>query len=224
MSELLNNWAMINTIVIMLALGMVYRPAAGYLHVAILARAAIGYNFIFPALGLTMLASFTTWFSAETLMAMALCIAAAGGTSAGAFVNKVDTVVTNSVPFGAMYSATLTAKLLIILLGLSVSVIAGLAVTEKLNFGALSITKLCSYLLLISLAPFLVGITLTRHRPQLSLRWQPLLERSGTVLVVLLIRPTNATNHNLNPIGKTVGWISKAPSTSNNLDLHRNIG
>ncbi len=39
-----------------------------------------------------------------------------------------------------------------------------------------------------------------------------------------LIRPTNASNHNLNPIGKTVGWISKAPSTSNNLDLHRNIG
>jgi len=179
MSELLNNWAMINTIVIMLALGMVYRPTAGHLQVAVLARAAIGYNFVFPALGLMLLASYTTWFSAETLTALSLCIAAAGGTSAGAFVKKSGA--------SAILTTTLTASLLIVLLGLSLSFIAGLSVTGILDFGPLSLNALCGYLLLITLVPFWVGMLLARQWPLVSRRWQPRLERTGSVLVLLLI-------------------------------------
>jgi hypothetical protein len=175
LNKLLEHWAMVNTIVIMLALGMAYRP----LHVAVIARAAIGYNFVFPALGLMLLASFTTWFGAETLTALSLCIAAAGGTSAGAFVKKSGT--------SATFATALTATLLIVLLGLSLGVIAVLTVTGKLDFGALSLSALCGYLLLITLVPFGVGILLARQWPLISHRWQPRMERTGSVLVLLLI-------------------------------------
>ncbi len=170
---------MVNTIVIMLALGMAYRPTAGQLQVAVIARAAIGYNFVAPALGLMLLASFTTWFSAETLTALSLCLAAAGGTSAGAFVKKSGA--------SATFTTALTATLLILLLGQSLAVIAVLSVTGKLDFGPLSITALCGYLLLITLVPFGVGILLARQWPLVSHRWQPRLERSGSMLVLLLI-------------------------------------
>lgn len=170
---------MVNTIVIMLALGMAYRPTAGQLQVAVIARAAIGYNFVFPALGLMLLASFTTWFSAETLTALSLCLAAAGGTSAGAFVKKSGA--------SPILTTTLTATLLIVLLGLSLGVIAVLTVTGKLDFGTLSLSALCGYLLLITLAPFLIGTMLARQWPLVSHRWQPKLERTGSVLVLLLI-------------------------------------
>jgi hypothetical protein len=168
MSVLLNNWAMVNTIVIMLALGMAYRPTAGQLHVAVITRSAIGYNFVLPALGLMLLASFTAWFSAETLTALSLCIAAAGGTSAGAFVKKSGA--------SATFTTALTATLLIVLLGLSLGVI-----------GTLSLTALCGYLLLITLVPFWLGILLTWLWPLMSNLWQPRLDRTGSIMVLLLI-------------------------------------
>ncbi|OBP16562.1 hypothetical protein A5320_03965 [Rheinheimera sp. SA_1] len=179
MSVLLNYWAMVNTIVIMLALGMAYRPTAGQLHFAVIARAAIGYNFVLPALGLMLLASFTAWFSAETLTALSMCIAAAGGTSAGAFVKKSGA--------SATFTTALTATLLIVLLGLSLGVIAVLTVTGKLDFGTLSLTALCGYLLLITLTPFLIGTMLARQWPLVSNLWQPRLDRTGSIMVLLLI-------------------------------------
>lgn len=179
MSALLDHWALVNTMIILLALGMAYRPADGQRHFAVLTRAAIGYNFVLPALGLTLLASYTSWFTAETLTALSLCIATAGGTSAGAFVQKTGVSATPTT--------TLTATLLIVLLVLSLCVIAGLSVSGKLDFGTLSVTVLCCYLLLITLVPFWVGTVLARQWPSGSNIWQPWLERIGRGMVLLLI-------------------------------------
>lgn len=175
MNGLLDQWAMLNTIVIMFALGMAYRPEPEQHQPGVITRAAIGYNLLLPALGLMVLTSITSWFAPETLTAMSLCIAAAGGTSAGAFANKI----------GA--SATLTATLIIVSLGLSLCVITGLSLMQRLDFGTLSMTALCFYLLMITLTPFFIGITLAKQWPQLSPVWQPRLERTGSVLVMLLV-------------------------------------
>lgn len=174
MNGWLDSLAMLNSILIMLALGLAWRQGDARQHTSVLLRATLGYNLLIPALGL-LLASQTSWFQHDTLLAMALCIAAGGGTSVGAFVQK-----TGAAP-------ALTATLIILLQGLSLAVIAGLAWFGVFAFGAVSLADLAGYLLLITAAPWLAGIAVTRHWPQLSLRWQPRLERTGSALVLMLV-------------------------------------
>ncbi len=180
MNGWLDSWAMLNTVLIMLALGLARQQGVARQQTGVLLRATLGYNLLIPALGLLILASQTSWFQHDTLLAMGLCIAAGGGTSVGAFVQK-----TGAAP-------ALTATLIILLQGLSLIVIAGLVWLDGFAFGifafgALSLADLAGYLLLITVVPFLAGIAVTRYWPQLSLRWQPRLEWIGTMLVLFLV-------------------------------------
>ncbi|MDZ7871375.1 MAG: hypothetical protein U5L02_19600 [Rheinheimera sp.] len=185
MNGWIDSWALLNTVLIMFALGLAWRPGDTRQQPAVLLRATLGYNLLIPALGLLVLASQTSWFQRDTVLALGLCIAAGGGTSVGAFVQK-----TGAAP-------ALTATLIMLLQGLSLIVIAGLAFFGVVQFdgfafgvpafGALSLADFAGFLLLITVAPFLAGIAVNWYWPQRSLRWQPRLERAGSALVLCLV-------------------------------------
>ena len=88
MSALSEHWAMVNTAVIMLALGM-RAPTPVNIPVAGLLRAVVLYNIALPSVALAVFYAYGI-FGTNTLAALSLCVAAAGGTSAGAFVGAVQ--------------------------------------------------------------------------------------------------------------------------------------
>lgn len=173
MSGWLSAWAVLNSLVIMLTLGLAHRRQAERYPPALLLRATLGYNLVLPALGLWLLASCTRWFDSHSLLAMSVCVAAGGGTSAGAFVKKI----------GA--APGLTATLIILLQGLSLVLLGALAVAPVVDIGLLP--ALCGYLLLLTVAPFGVGLALARRWPQTTRHCLPWLERLGGALVFLLV-------------------------------------
>lgn len=174
MSGVLDYWALLNTVVIMLGLGMA--PAKGEQHGGWwpLLRVLAGYNLLLPLL-VWLLVRSLGWLSADALAAMILCIACAGGTSAGAFVTQVKG------------SVTLAATLIVWSLVLSLASIALFSQWQWIQPGALSLSQLALYLLAITLLPLLAGRGLRRVVPALCTRWQPRIERLGSLLVVLLV-------------------------------------
>lgn len=175
MNGIMDYWSVINTVVIMLALGLANDKGKNQgSDVAFLLRATVGYNFFIPMLALVFVKTHS-WFSADAIAAMTLCIAAAGGTSAGAFVSLVKG------------SASLAAKLIIALVGVSLAAIALFSKLQWIALGDLSLTSLGMYLLAITLIPLVLGYFLRRRYEDLSSIWQPRIERVGGLLVILLV-------------------------------------
>lgn len=180
MNHLFDYWAALNTILIMMALGLVFDHKALDHHYPILARAALGYNLLLPLLAWFAIYLGTDWFSDEVLLAMLLCILCMGGTSAGAFVTRVR----GSSPLAGTLIVALVALSLV-----SVTVLSflGSPFAGRSTFDTLPVAQLAAYLLLITLAPFLTGISWMHHRPARAHRWHPIIDRAGSVLTLLLI-------------------------------------
>ena|SRR3990167_7063480 len=178
MNGIMDFWALLNTVVIMFALGLSRPPQPGAKYFAgrhwPLLRSTLGYNLLLPALALIAIKT-TAWFTADTLSAMTLCIAAAGGTSAGAFVTQVKG------------SPALAAKLIVMLLGVSLLAIAIFSQLHWIELGTLSLQGLALYLLTITLMPLFIGRALQRRHPAVALHWQPWFDRLGSLLVILLV-------------------------------------
>lgn len=175
MSTILDFWALLNTLVIMFALGLAAeRHGPEESETGTLLRTLLGYNLLMPALILIVIKT-TDWFSASVLEAMTLCIAAAGGTSAGAFVTQVKG------------SPVLAGKLIVLLLGSSLAAIAVFSQMKWIQLGSLSLGYLAVYLLAITLLPLFAGRTARRYAPTFSMQWQPKVERAGSLLVILLV-------------------------------------
>lgn len=180
MNHLFDYWAALNTVLIMLGLGLAFEGRRLDFHYSVLARAVLAYNVIIPLLGWLVIGFGTTWFSDETLLAMLLCILCAGGTSAGAFVSRVN----GSAPLAGTLIVVLVAFSLLSLTALSVS---GLQFLGLSVFDSLPVTQLAGYLLLITLVPFLLGIAATYWYSGWSQRWFPRVDRAGSVLTLLLV-------------------------------------
>lgn len=178
MNGIMDYWALLNTVVIMFALGLSGPPQPGAKSFAgsrwILLRSTLGYNLLIPALALVAIKT-TDLFAHETLSAMTLCIAAAGGTSAGAFVMQVKG------------SPALAAKLIVVLLGVSLLAVTVFSQLGWIELGALSLGGLALYLLTITLAPLFIGRGFQHLYPVIAKRWQPLFDRLGSLLVILLV-------------------------------------
>lgn len=175
MKIIMDYWSVFNTIVIMLALGLAYDNGKTQVHGGtLLLRATVGYNLLIPMLVLVFLKNIS-WFSSDTIAAMTLCIAAAGGTSAGAFVTHVKG------------SASLAAKLIVSLVGVSLAAIVLFSKLQWIVVGKLSLIALGMYLLAITLLPVFLGNFLRRRYEDLSIKWQPRIERVGGLLVILLV-------------------------------------
>lgn len=175
MNMLLDAWALLNTVVIVLGLGLAHDATHQYRIFSFpVLRAVIGYNLLIPALALAALKS-SGWFSPQALMAMSLCVACAGGTSAGAFMSQIKG------------SAALAATLIVASLGASLCTIAVFSQLHWISIGSLSLPQLAAYLLAITLVPLWSGKALCRHFPAHSALWQPHVDRLGSLLVVLLI-------------------------------------
>ncbi|MDO8416192.1 MAG: hypothetical protein Q7S87_08290 [Agitococcus sp.] len=175
MQNIIDFWAMANTLVIMFALGLHPNDSAkaDKLSQLIFARVLM-YNLLIPSLMLVALKSMNV-FSSASLSAMALCIAAAGGTSAGAFVKQVKG------------SQRLIAQLIIFLLGVSLGAITVFSMIGWINSESLSLGYLAGYLLAITLIPLLLGSFISQLFSQWAKLWQPRLERVGGLLVILLV-------------------------------------
>ena len=174
MQTIIDFWAMANTLVIMFALGLHHDSATTErFSVWLYARVSM-YNLIFPAILLVVLQQMAL-FSTASLSAMALCIAAAGGTSAGAFVKQVNG------------SQSLIAQLIIFLLVLSLLAITAFSVLGWVNSSTLSLSGLAGYLLAITLLPLLLGRWVGRFFTQWASVWQARMERLGSLLVILLV-------------------------------------
>lgn len=173
MNALLNYWALLNTIIIMLGLGLAEHSADRQSPWPLL-RAAIGYNVLIPAI-LLIAVKQSFWFSAETLAAMSLCIAAAGGTSAGAFVGQVQG------------SARLASQLIVLLVGVSLAAIALFSYLNWITLGAVSLPRLAMYLTAITVVPLVAGRVLRAYFPVPSARWKPQIDSAGSLLVILLV-------------------------------------
>lgn len=175
MNPLFDFWAALNTVLIMLTLGLSFDRKAQDHHYMTLARAALGYNLLFPLAGWCLVAYATDWFSEPVLMAMMLCIVCAGGTSAGAFVSRVGG------------SVSLAGTLIVVLLGLSLIAVTALSFSGVSTFSSVPVTQLAIYLLLITLVPFLSGIVFMRLQPQYGRSWHPKIDRAGSVMTLLLV-------------------------------------
>ncbi|MFZ5603829.1 MAG: hypothetical protein ACOY7J_15365 [Pseudomonadota bacterium] len=173
MNGIMDYWALLNTLVIMFALGLSGAKSFAGAHWPLL-RSTLGYNLLIPALALIIIKTMG-WFAPETLAAMAMCIAAAGGTSAGAFVTKVKG------------SPVLAAKLIVLLLGVSLLAVTVFSQLGWVELGTLSLGGLTVYLLTITLLPLFIGRGFHRLHPVMAARWQPWFDRLGSLLVVLLV-------------------------------------
>lgn len=173
MNTLLNYWALLNTVIIMLGLGLAEHSADRQSPWPLL-RAAFGYNVIIPALLLVAVKQ-SYWFSTETLAAMSLCIAAAGGTSAGAFVSQVRG------------SARLAAQLIVVLVGVSLATIALFSYWHWITLGSVSLPRLGIYLIAITIVPLVIGRIVRAHFPIQSALWKPQIDSAGSLLVILLV-------------------------------------
>lgn len=180
MNHLFDYWAALNTVLIMLGLGLAFDGRRLDLHYAVLARAILAYNVIIPLSGWLVIGFATTWFGDDVLLAMLLCILCAGGTSAGTFVSRVS----GSAPLAGTLIVVLVAFSLLSLTALSV---AGLQFLGLSAFDRLPVTQLAGYLLLITLVPFLLGIAVTHRYSGWSHRWLPRVDRAGSVLTLLLV-------------------------------------
>jgi len=175
MSAILDFWALLNSLVIMFALGLAAeRHGPEESEIGTLLRTLLGYNLLVPAL-ILMAIKTMDWFSAHAIEAMTLCVAAAGGTSAGAFVSKVKG------------SPVLAGKLIVLLLGSSLLAIAVFSRLDWIQLGSFSLGHLAAYLLAITLLPLFAGRITRRYAPAFSAQWQPKVERAGSLLVVLLV-------------------------------------
>jgi len=179
-----------NNIIIMLALGLSRPRTTSATTWSLLLRSALGYNLLVPALGLGILYFYNNYFSAETLLAMACCILATGGTSAGAIASRL----------GA--SPSLTASLLLLLPAVGLLIMAMLSVvlpSDLVDITANQITapvvhqmtgllaESFRYLLLITVVPFGIAKVLSARWPQLSELLQQKLEHLGGLLLIALI-------------------------------------
>lgn len=174
MSGILDYWAMLNTLMIMLALGLADNKAEEGNSPGKLLWLVLGYNLLIPGLALIALKAFSP-FSPNALAAAALCIASAGGTSSGAFVTK------------AQGSTALASRLIVLALGISLLAVALFSHWRWITLGPLSLGGLAAYLLGITLTPLATGWLWRRVSPLTAARWQPGLERMGSVLVILLV-------------------------------------
>lgn len=175
MNHWLDGWATLNTVVIMFALGLSDEDGARHTWVSWpVWRAVLGYNLIIPALLLWAVIGFEG-FSPAVTIGMALCIAAGGGTSGGAFVLGVR---------GATHAA---AKLITLLALVSLAAVILFTGLQILAFGALSFAGLATYLLGVTLMPLGVAIIVKRYFPAGAARIKVPLEKLGSVLVILLV-------------------------------------
>ncbi len=174
MNGIMDYWAMLNTLVIMFALGLTHGNSKLESATGKLLWLALGYNLLIPAIALMALKN-VAWFSGDALAAMALCVAAAGGTSSGAFVTSVNG------------SPALVSRLIVLLLGISLLAVALFSQWHWISLGTLSLTGLAGYLLAITLTPLAAGMLFRRWLPNPSAQWQPRIERLGSVLVILLV-------------------------------------
>lgn len=175
MNSLFDVWAALNTVLIMLTLGLSFERKAQDHHYTALARAALGYNLLIPIIGWSLLGYATDWFSEPILMAMMLCIVCAGGSSVGAFVTRVGG------------SASLAGTLILVSLGLSLVAVTGLSFSGLATFSALPVTQLVFYLLMITVIPFASGIAIMQFLPRHGAQWQPKLNTAGSVMTLLLV-------------------------------------
>lgn len=179
-----------NNVIIMLALGLARPSATSATKWPLLLRSALGYNLLVPAIGLGILCFYNNDFSAETLLAMACCILAAGGTSAGAIASRL----------GASPSLTANLLLLLPVVGLLTmailsvvlpSILAEFAANQMASPLVHQMTSLLAesfrYLLLITVAPFGLAKILSACWPQLCGFLQQKLEKLGSLLLVALI-------------------------------------
>lgn len=173
MNGIIDYWAMLNTLVIMFTLGLDERKNKQYSSISKLVGMALGYNLLIPAAALLILKALD-WFSGDTLAAMALCIAASGGTSSGAFVSSVKG------------SSVIASQLIVLLLGISLLAMALLSQFTWIT-GALSLSTLAVYLVLITLTPLWAGKLARRFFPIQMTRWYPRLGQLGSLLVILLV-------------------------------------
>ncbi|MDO9177911.1 MAG: hypothetical protein Q7U16_06250 [Agitococcus sp.] len=175
MQNIIDFWAMANTLVIMFALGLHHHDSANSDKVnQLVFGRVLMYNLLIPSLMLVIVKSLAV-FSSASLSAMALCIAAAGGTSAGSFVKQVKG------------SQRLIAQLIIFLLGVSLGAITVFSTIGWINSTTLSLTHLAGYLLAITLIPLLLGKLVSQFFSEWAKLWQPRLERMGGLLVILLV-------------------------------------
>ncbi|WP_416396179.1 hypothetical protein [Allohahella sp. A8] len=176
MNQLLDWWVALNTIVIMFALGAarheenLHEPWLSWP----LVRAVLGYNTLIPAGALAMAFSFG-WFSSPVITGMALCIAAAGGSSAGAFVAA------------AGGSGRAASVLIVCLVGVSVAAINLFSWAGVIDLGDVSFLSLSAYSLAITMVPLIAGMFARYLVPEHTDRAQPYIERLGSWLVGLLI-------------------------------------
>ncbi len=175
MSAVFDVWAILNSVVIMLALGLAPRRQASAANLNVLFRAVLGYNFLLPALLLFCVQLSTGGFNASVLAALGLCIACAGGTSAGAFIRQVN----GSEPLAAM--------LILSCVGSSIVSVSLLSWSGHYELGVLSLLELTGVLALITLLPFALGRWMGRARGARSARWQRRLNRSAGLSVILLV-------------------------------------
>ena len=101
MQILIDFWAMINTLVIMFALGLHQSTSQAQKPSGFVLGRILIYNTLLPSVVLVIVSKMHL-FSSGGLSAMALCIASAGGTSAGAFVKQVkgsQTLMAQSIIF-----------------------------------------------------------------------------------------------------------------------------
>lgn len=175
MNSVFDVWAALNTVLIMLTLGLSFDRTAQDHHYTTLARAALGYNLLIPIIGWSLLGYAADGFSDPILMAMMLCIVCAGGTSVGAFVTRVGG------------SASLAGTLILVSLGLSLVAVTGLSFSGLATFSALPVTQLVSYLLLITVMPFVSGIAIMQFRPRQGAQWLPKLNAAGSGMTLLLV-------------------------------------
>lgn len=138
------------------------------------ARGIVLYNMIIPAIALFFFHRHAV-FSNDVLVGMGLCMASAGGTSAGAFMTPVrglpqlaGTLIIGSV-LGSLFSIMLYAQI------------------GWIPLGDLSFVGLGVYLLCVTVLPFVVGKTIRQRAPQWSDLWQPRIDKVGGILVLLLI-------------------------------------
>ncbi len=175
MNAVLDSWSLLNTVVIMLGLGLNRETTDTHALWSLpVLRVVIGYNLLVPALAILILQA-TAWFSAATLAAMSLCVACAGGTSAGAFVTQVKG------------SPTLAVTLIVGALGASLITIALFSQWHWIDLGTRSLLDLTAYLFAITLIPLWAGYALRHYFPAGSAQWQPRVERLGSLLVILLV-------------------------------------
>ncbi|WP_342631514.1 hypothetical protein [Marinobacter alkaliphilus] len=173
MNALSEYWAMVNTAVIMLALGM-RAPTPVNIPVAGLLRAVVLYNIALPSVALALFYAYGV-FATNTLAALSLCVAAAGGTSSGAFV-------------GAVQGMTgLAVRLFILLLIASLIMIGAFTHLGWVPLGNGSLASLGFILFALTLLPLLTGKVFLALLPNVTATWQPKIEKLGSLLVILLV-------------------------------------